>query len=172
MFVAVVLVIAFLIGALIIGVIVGNQNPPTRIDASNNTDGKCDANCAQLQQRRSETCTQRRQVAGLVAEVDSLGRQIGVAVAVHLGLAAAAVAAAFIPIAGPYIAAVIGAAALEALAVVHALTGEWLAKSGQLNQARGFLQTAEANEAAARALVLSTCSTDKANQCFAGLEVC
>ncbi len=72
MFVAVILVIAFLLGALIIGVIVGNQNPPTHIDVSNNMDGKCDANCAQLQQRRSETCTQRRQVAGLVAEVDSL----------------------------------------------------------------------------------------------------
>ena len=119
-----------------------------------------------------ETCVQKRQVAGLVAQVDSLGAQIGIATLVHLGLVAATVAAAFIPVAGPFIAAVIGAAALEALAVVHALTGEWIAKSSQLNQARGFEATAMANEAAALALVQSTCSAEKANQCFAGLEAC
>jgi hypothetical protein len=172
MWVAVIFVIAFLVAAFVIGVIVGNQNPPTRIDASNNTDGNCDANCAQLQQRRSETCTQKRQVAGLQAAVDSLGRQIAVATAIHVALVAAAVAAAFIPIVGPYIAVVIGGAAVAALATVTALFGEWVAKSSQLNQAKGFENTAMVNEAAARSLVLNTCSTEKANLCFNSLEVC
>jgi hypothetical protein len=164
--------IIFFVAAVIIGVIVGNQNPPTSIDASNNMDGKCEANCAQMRLRRSETCIQKRQVAGLQMDVDRLGSQIAAATAIHVALVAATVAAAFIPVAGPYIAAVIGAAAIAALAVVHALFGEWMAKTSQLNQAKGFEAAALAKEAAARTLVLNSCTQEKAIQCFDSLEAC
>lgn len=156
----------WLIAGLVMGAIVGGQTSPTAIDTSNNSNLDCEGACQQWEQRRGETCGAKRQTRDIQTSVDDTGRQLLAATLVHIGLVAAAVAAAFIPFIGQIVAIAIGAAAVAALGAVSMLTGKLAALSSSLDRAKQIERDAIQREEEARQNILKACPTDRANQCL------
>lgn len=166
MILGVIFVIVWLVVGLVMGVIVGSQNKPTDTDSTNNTEVKCDEACQQWETRRVETCRAKNQTTMFQAKADDTSSRLVVATAIHIGLVVSAVAAAFIPIVGQFIAIGIAAAAVIALGVVSALAGQLAAEDSALRQAKEIQRQAEQLESEARITLIQTCSSDKANECL------
>lgn len=166
MILGLVFIAIWLVAGFIMGAVVGGQTRPTVIDASNNSGLDCDGACQQWEERRVQTCGAKQQTRDIQASVDDTGRQLLAATLVHVGLVAAAVAAAFIPIVGQIIAIAIGAAAMVALGFVSMLSGRLAALSSSLDQAKQIERDAIQREADARQNITKACSPERANQCL------
>lgn len=172
MLLGVIFLAIWLVAGLVIGIVVGSQNKPVGIDATNSSDVKCDTACQQWEKSRIEICRAKNQVALFQSRVDSTSRRLVAATAIHVGLVAAAVAAAFIPFVGLYIAVGIAAAAVIALGVVSMLAGELAAEDASLRQAQGIEMQAQQLESEARILLVQTCTPEKANECLSRPSPC
>jgi len=172
MILGIVFIVVFLVVAFVASVFVGGQNPPTSTNTNNSSELECDRACQQWEDRRLETCQAKRQTSFFQSSVDGISRSLRDAIIVHLALVAAAVAAAFIPIVGQFIAIAIAAAAMIALTFVHALAGQLAGLNSNLTAARRIEQDAMKKEVDARKIITDTCTSEKANQCLSRPSPC
>jgi hypothetical protein len=169
---AIVFVAIFIAAAVIGGLAVGGQDKPSSVDSGPAPASNCAEACGIWRTRAAETCRAVEQTRLKQDAADATERSYWAALAAHLALAAAAVAAAFIPIVGQAIAIALGAAAAVAAAFAAGLFGKWQGELAQANAARREEGAARARQESARTDLTKQCSEAEAAACLASATTC